>query len=71
MKVSVRDGLYFIMPSLSKMFDYIFLNIIKSLANSSHFLWLAGGICFVWLHKVGENMILWQPWGSELSVMYK
>lgn len=47
LKVSVRYGLDFIMPSLSEMFDYIFLNIIRSLANSAHFLWLAIGICFV------------------------
>ena len=40
------------------MFDYIFLNIIKSLAKSSHFLWLAAGIYFVWLHKVGEKIML-------------
>lgn len=58
LKVSVRYGLDFIMPSLSEMFDYIFLNIIKSVANSSHFLWLAIGICFVWLHKAGEKLML-------------
>lgn len=52
LKVSVRDGLCFIVPSLSKMFDYIFLNIIRSLANNSHSVWLAAGIYFVWLHKV-------------------
>lgn len=46
------------MPSLSEMFDYIFLNIIKSVANSSHFLWLAIEICFVWLHKAGEKLML-------------
>lgn len=58
LKVSVRVGLCFIMPSLGKMFDFMFfLNIIRSLANNSHFMWLAVEIYFASLHKMSEKIM--------------